>query len=192
MHFAALVVGEDVEGQLAPYGREASRWRRWDYWSFSELGEILVAKPDGAVVPAELACRAETPPPGGWRRPAAGQVLRGCQARARDVDFAAMNRIAREDAGRTWDTWRDMTRAGRRDELYERVVGGFSREQYLARAGSWHLPYLVADGDWHERGDLGLRADVDDERAREWVVFVDRLIARLADDTLLSVVDCHA
>ncbi|GAB4589800.1 hypothetical protein Ntsu_76320 [Nocardia sp. IFM 10818] len=62
--------------------------------------------------------------------------------------------------------------------------------EYLAR-NTWHPAYLVVDGLWHERGDLGLRADVSDVRAAEWTTFVTEQIAHLPEDTLITSIDCH-
>lgn len=69
-----------------------------------------------------------------------------------------------------------------------------SRDTYLARArnAAGRTFAVVKDGEWFERGKMGWFASVagdvgDDEWDRQFAALVDGL----ADDTLLTVVDCH-
>lgn len=191
-NLAAEGAGHDGGGW---YYWSTRNWKaRWDYWSIGgSWDRALIARPGGAVVRPDAWCRRGSPDPGRaelWDRAAAGETARGAQALKGDVDFAAMRDEALRHAAQRWDDWQATQHTARPDSLLERQVGGFTRAQYLAR-GTWHPGSLVQDGIWHERGDLGLRADVSDERVAEWTAFVEELIERLPDETLLTCVDCH-
>ncbi|MEV4398773.1 hypothetical protein [Nonomuraea sp. NPDC049607] len=163
---------------------------RWDYWFVNSEWWPLRTRPGGAVVLDEAAYagwpdirdHARL-----WRRGRPGEVLYGAQSVVEEIDFVAMERESAEAAGRAWDAYQA---AEHRDSLDEIQIGGFTREEYLLRTG-WHPACLVEGGRWHERGDRGLRADVEEARALEWRRFVDDLIGGLPPGTLLTKVVCH-
>ncbi|MCG5216917.1 hypothetical protein [Streptosporangium sp. KLBMP 9127] len=166
---------------------------RWDYWFIDSRWWPLRTKPGGSVVTdeaAEIGWPDVLDRPNSWWRAAPGEVLHGAQSLVGEIDFAAMEREAADSAGNAWDEHQEAVRAGRADSLAVQQIAGFTREEYILRCG-WHPAFLVEGGRWHERGDLGLRASVGDDRALEWRRFVDDLIGRLSPDTLVTKVVCH-
>lgn len=186
-------------GERDEVGRDERGWffyshenptMRWDYWFIDSGWWPLRTRSGGAVVVDEAAY-AGWPDildhPRLWRRGEPGEVLYGAQSVVEEIDFAAMERESAEAAERDWDAYQV---AERRDWLDEIQIGGFTREEYMLRT-SWHPACLVEGGRWHERGDRGLRADVEAGRALEWRHFVDDLIGGLPRGTLLTKVVCH-
>lgn len=49
---------------------------------------------------------------------------------------------------------------------------------------------IVADGKWHQRGQMGWWATVSDEKS-DWPAEYRRILAEIPDDAWLTVVDCH-
>lgn len=69
-----------------------------------------------------------------------------------------------------------------------------SRKEYTARAAAKAIQTfaVVKDGQWYERGQMGMFAVVYDEKAPDaWDQQFASLLDGLPDDTLLSVYDCH-
>lgn len=68
------------------------------------------------------------------------------------------------------------------------------REEYVQRArdGAASTFAVLKDGQWYGRGSMGWWGCVSDEKdPNDWNRKVSELLDGLADDTLLSVVDCH-
>lgn len=189
---AAEGVGQDERGW---YFWTTENWKaRWDYWIIGgSWAQHLIIREGGAAVRADHEFYMGAPDPQQtelWQQAPKDERLRAAQTLKRHIDFDAMKRRAEQSAGQQWDDFQAELREGRRDSLMDKYINGFSREQYLART-TWHPAYLVIDGLWHERGDLGLRASISDERATEWTTFVTDQFARLPDDTLITCIDCH-
>lgn len=69
-----------------------------------------------------------------------------------------------------------------------------SRDEYMqnARNNAVSTFAVIKDGNWYERGKMGWRACVSDEKPKEeWNREFAQLLDGLPDDTLLSVWDCH-
>jgi hypothetical protein len=197
----AWLAGDDLGGSIGQdeqgwYYWSTYNWKsRWDSWTVGGGWErALISRPGGAVVHPDASRYTGSPDPERaeqWNRAAPGERVRGAQALKGDIDFEAMQREALAQAAKTWDEWEASRHTERPDELLAKQVGGFTREQHLARS-SWCSGYLVVDGLWHERGDLGLRVDVTDERVAEWSASVTDQLDRLPADALITCVDCHS
>jgi hypothetical protein len=75
------------------------------------------------------------------------------------------------------------------DELQEK-----GRERYLdyMAASAWVPFAMVKDGEWYEKGKMGLWAMVSDPVPKEaWVAEIRGIILDLPDDTKLTLVDAH-
>lgn len=85
---------------------------------------------------------------------------------------------------------------GDKDEDYERLKAEGYCDQALAKdVSNLHeitTFAVVKDGEWYERGEMGLWGCVSNEKeADDWDAEVKALLIDLPGDTLLTVVDCH-
>ncbi|MFE1595688.1 hypothetical protein [Nocardia sp. NPDC058705] len=225
MHFLVLVLGADVEHQLAAYGDRATLPPYRRYVSPAELEvdqRVLREHPVDGVDPSDAAAVVRWGASGAeighdetgwffwttdnWRarwdywtlggRWSEHLIIKGttlrydAEAIKGSVDFDAMRTRAVAEAGQRWDEHRSKVATGQSDSLTTRIIGDLTREQFVAQR-SWHPTFLVIDGVWYERGDLGYACDVGEERIMQWRTFVEEEIARLPDDTTISCVDCH-
>ena len=83
------------------------------------------------------------------------------------------------------DCWNDPM------EVYCVLEGG--REKYIQRAvDSVIVPFAVLkDGQWFEKGKMGLAMISDEINPDTWNEQVNKLIDELPDETLITAVDCH-
>lgn len=214
-HFAVLVIGENVEKQLAPYQEnnmgdcpeqylsfvededcevDAKSGRRgywenpnkkWDYWRVGGRYAGRLKVRDGV---------AHMAPGRTWDGPAVSPGFVD-QARAGDIDWDAMRAKRLADRMQWWDEYQDkLTKNPKAAYLvYEYgVQKDDTRETYVARGREFSCFAVVKDGRWYERGKMGWWACVSDEKdATAWQGEFDSLLADLPPDTLLTVVDCH-
>ena len=116
------------------------------------------------------------------------------------IDWVAMNAIAIEEANKDWDDIMnpDPDKCRYRPEYVEKLrkihleMYG-TKEEYVKRRGIW-TPYAYVDEDsWNAPGEMGwwgMSSDETKDRDRYDHEFAE-YIAKLPDDTLLTMVDCH-
>lgn len=203
-HFVVVVIGENVDAQLAPYSEAKCADGKWDWWVVGGRWEGYFPLKTG------------------------GKTNQCCWG---DVDLEGARRSAESEARIRFGRWRqsfdvwgrplswtecraahpnDWTKA---QALYHEQAAiiaymkregfvldcpvetmGFDEEEYVRIQRKQALvPFaVVKDGKWYERGSMGWFACVSGEMDREqWAEQVAQLFDGLPPDTLVTVVDCH-
>lgn len=129
-------------------------------------------------------------------------------AKKSEIDWEAMRNLAGEEAGELWDEIRELAPDGW--ESWDSVRGRFGegnieearkfyhsqtgREIYVERARKRAVtPFaMLKEGEWIERGKMGWWATVSNEMTEnDWYDKVWETIQSVADETVITVVDCH-
>jgi hypothetical protein len=214
-HFCVLVIGENVEQQLAPYQENNMGDCPKEYLAFVEAEDCKVdpetgkrgywenpnKKWDWYRIGGRYAGRlkvndgvAAIAPERLWDglEIAPGFVD---QARAGDIDWGGMRQKRLADRANWWAEYEAKVRTGRDRKFaaYEYgVQEGDTRETYISRGEEFSCFAVVKDGRWYEKGEMGWWATVSNEKeAAAWQEELKALLSGLPPDTLLTVVDCH-
>jgi hypothetical protein len=215
-HFTVLVVGDDVDGQLAN-----KKWGMWDWYTFGGRwtgyfkvrenpkypNDVFLGKPGVMSEPAKP----------GWV-----DSLRKC-----DIDIEAMQQYEQEKAEKEYDEVLTLTAGCPKPRDFEEISKEYKNVEE-ARKVYWKQPFvkkardyllhnspsyylvdrsefvaravrraivtfaILMEGKWYQRGEMrtfGVVSDaVDDD---EWCKKFFALLGALPDDTRLTVVDCH-
>jgi hypothetical protein len=168
------------------YGWRISGHAHYDWYQFGgRFSGHLILKPGRLAL---LGCSEVFKPPHG-----AG---RADQARRGDIDFAAMSA---EDYAHYLGAWSNLETQGKTGDRGEKSFYDIpdtitTREKLVdyARKRSAHVApaAIVIDGQWS--GPWWLIEHLTEESAAKWDARYSALLESLSDDTLLTVVDCHA
>lgn len=107
-----------------------------------------------------------------------------------DVDWEGMRILQAGEAERAWDS-------ASTDVLSSRFVLGvdapITRDEYIDLRSHPSTFAVVVNCDWHERTDIGWWGVALDARpVQEWHAEFDALLSNQPDDTIVSIIDCHA
>lgn len=195
MHAAILVIGEDYEAALAPFSENDgdNPDGRWDWYQLGGRyrGRLLVKQGAFSGVGKPGTFDNEPRYPGGVD-----------QARWGDIDFAALRGVARQLAEEQFAMVLDPIK---RRDLW---LTATEVEEALADPEKWINQHsapitafgVVKDGRWYDRyrrigeyTEQGGWPDTyfDSKSEEEWQAEVGALLADLAPDAMVSIVDCH-
>ena len=178
----------DEEGNLlTEYNPES----KWDWYSIGGRwsGELIIKKSKRSKYDG---------------RETVDEALKG------DIDWAAMNRITKEEGEHARRFWKyyvlGETYPGTKEEMEKEFGYCFYKpeyyleryktiEGYLKSLNTWCLrAVLDDDGELHEAGHMGWFG-CSSESDEEWIKweqeFYEKYIEPLPDDTMLTVIDCH-
>lgn len=131
-------------------------------------------------------------------------------AKKKDIDWAKMNSIAKEEKERAIKFWKYYVEGqpypGTDEEKKKEFGFTFYKpeyykehyktlEKYIKRISAWHTYAVVdADGNWYEPGQMGWfgMSDASDDASEEWEMnFYEKFIENLPEDAEITIVDCH-
>jgi hypothetical protein len=121
---------------------------------------------------------------------------RADQARKGDIDFQGMERECFEDLMRDWDRLEERGKSSdprerRNHDIPAHCLTREEFEQYARqRARHWAPSAVVHRGEWF--GPWWVSDEPTAAAAEKWDAWFSSLLASAPDDTLLTVVDCHA
>jgi hypothetical protein len=183
-HFVVLVVGNDIDDQLAPYDENTDVEPYLDSLDGDWKTELENAKEYFVKKTNEdITGWSEQDILDAWTQP-------GHWVPSKDGDgyehWSTYNPKSKWDwyiTGGRWDGW-IKTRAGA--EVNECTIADVDLE-------TMEIPFaLVKDGEWYEKGRMGWWAMVSDEKNEDkWTQEVRDALKDLDPSTALTVVDCH-
>ena len=213
MHFTVLVIGNNVDEQLAPYQDNNVDDIPEKYIEFREDDEFDVDAKTGK-------CGTWYNPNAKWgwyvmggrwlghfklkkgKRGKLGRCGTGGnrpkydadQAKKGDIDFEGTRRANRKRAKKHWRLFEIKALLAKDAWPYVDydVYMDDTRETYIKRMSSIATFAVLKDGQWYERCSKGPFTDVHNAKAYDaWNEEFERLLADISDDTLLTVLDCH-
>ena len=195
-HFTVLIIGEDIEGKLAPYDEnqevtpyidlkreELERERK-------EMIEEAKNPPEGTSIDYSVYKDGMS----------LVEFVRLCHEQELDKDG---NMLTTYNPDSKWD-WYEI--GGRWKGMLLGKTGiktDQARLNQLHPDQKTHNPFdgvfftyavITEDGTWHGMGEMGwwAQSSETEEERDEWIkTYWDRFIKGLSGDTLLTVVDCH-
>ncbi len=212
-HFNVLVIGDNVDEQLAQYQENNMADVPKEYLEFEEDNECDLD--------------AETGKRGHWYNPNATwdwHVIGGrwlgyfklkkdkkgklgrCgtggnrptydadQAKKGDIDFEGMKEASRQRAEKLWRHYKKKVAQGKKVEPFWTygVCESDTKTKYIKRESSIATFAVVKDGEWYEKGQMGWFGFASNKKDDDaWEKEFEQLLADVSDDTLLTVVDCH-
>jgi len=219
-HFAVLVIGDDVAGQLEPYDEGI---QIEPYKEHLDSAEIACMASYYGLSPSDVNALHEKIRD--WNEPNGGGIddqglfvwrtynpeskwdwwtvggrwadhfvnKRGekiSSLRKGDLDLALLKKDRIEKAEKWWADALQLS-ADERAFVYG-IDETTTKEAFVARCCNWTPFAVVKDGEWFERGEMGWWTIVKNEKdPAVWNAEFDKLFASLPDDTLLTIVDCH-
>jgi len=196
-HFTVMVIGEDPEGQLAPYDEnievdeyvretvpdeEKERFMELYIKNYPELKdksfEEIYEKHGNSWNESS------------WRKDENG-VLQ---------EYSTYNPKSKWDWYQLGGRWSGLIKLKEGAEGIEGEAGVFDNgtgidaamKKDIANLDEIRTFAVVKDGQWYERGEMGWWACVSNEKDEaEWEAEFKKLLEGLPDDTLISIFDCH-
>jgi len=219
-HFTVLVIGDDVEGQLAPYSEhiEVDPYVE-DCWctgreDLPEDFECDDCKGTGKETTTynpnskwnwymtggrwrgyfKLKAGKEAIDVGGSGVFGNAPVHDADVALAGDIDWERMVNENKKSAEKTWEKAQEENR----DVRYKLLVCGIreddTKESYIKRCSYPCTFAVVKDGEWYEQGSIGPFAfgfAKDELDPTNWAEIWWKLVYDLPPDTKLTLLDCH-
>lgn len=178
----------DAEGNsLSTFNPDA----QWDWYQIGgRWAGALLLKPGATGAPGDPSWTRE----GESAEQIYGNGRRCDVARVQDVDWAAMDAAAKQNAGERWDRVVERGEPAWAVNGKELIETYGTREAYVA-AASWS-PYAVLDqdGEWHAPGKMGwfgMSSESADEAQAFESSFYERFVKDAEENTIVVVVDCH-
>lgn len=213
-HFTVLVIGEDVDEQLAPFQEnnmdncpeeylefvededsepdektgKRGYWenpnRKWDWYVIGGRWTGMLKLKPNA--------EGEIGEPGTFNEPAEGGYCDS--ALIKDIDFEGMQK---ESAAEREENWADYQKAlkAKEDLTWRRITMGINdkttKESYMARS-TFSTFAVLMNGKWYQKGEMGWFGVASDEKDQDkWQDEFDKLLKELPPDTRITIVDCH-
>lgn len=195
--------------------------KKWDWWVVGgRWTGWLKLKPGAKGMTGKPGLMTERAPPGYADQARKGDVDWDQMRLDEGIKARARWKLVREiTGGQVWDSWDDI--CGRyendikraREEYWDqpaivllkaadkKVLGWdinddltLDEEKYVEKAEKAAVctfAYLK-DGNWVERGQMGMWATVlDDQSDAQWNTHFNQMLDNLPDDVLITIVDCH-
>lgn len=192
--------------ELGPNGELLSTYNpdsKWDWYQIGGRYAGRIAVKDGVEID-------EPNFSWGWDEETKNKVVsegtKTDYAYIKDIDFSKMHRTEEDynDAMRYWELIVEGAEPKNEDEENSVKFNWYKPEFYTERykdketyakcRSSFSMWAVVKDGEWYEKGKMGMFAMSDEthDEALDWELnFFDRFIKDLPEDTLITVVDCH-
>lgn len=203
-HFAVLVIGNDIDGQLESYDEsievekyskglvsEEEKTRMMEYYQdkgqfdnfdecYSQFGENWNGNRYEKNTDGEWECMSTYNPYAKWDWYVIGGRWSGLlqlKDGAKPLEPLTFN------FGTSQEKKEQMVKENRANIAYKRDIENFSKITPFA---------IVKDGEWYERGKCGWWGTVSEDKGDEqWIKEARELLDSLSDDEIISVVDCH-
>jgi len=118
----------------------------------------------------------------------------------KDIDWAAMDELAKQRAAKDWDELFNpnpdhcMYRPAYVEKQRKKHIEMYgTKEEYLKRRGFWTPFALVDENDWHAPGDMGwwgMSSDETEDRDNFDQMFKE-YVKKLKPKDVVTIVDCH-
>lgn len=184
-HFSVLVIGPDIEKQLAPYHEYESTGIKDEYVKEVDVSQDI--QNDFTRYGSHYPTLLEFAKADGYKIVSPSDPKPERRYAVFDGDkFISAHTYTNPNS--KWDWW---TVGGRWSGFFSNGQDSIRKDD-LAKDEDLRTYAVVKDGVWYAKGDMGwFGMSRDTVSPEEWAKQVAKMIAELPDDTLLTIVDCH-